>query len=584
MATKLLPITIQSPGNLGLNTQSSSVGLGPEWGLFLDNAAFDNIGRMSARKGLLKVTNTPISGKPTFNNIFEYIKDSSTEHIITSDSTNNKIYSGTSTLTDRTGSLSFTNDNWQFANFNGKCIGVSKEEFPISWDGSAAAFTEIHNGHANWAAGTAYALGATVKAVSSATKERYFVCTSAGTSGGSEPTFPSAEGATVVDNGATWTTVKMPKGNCILSAFGRLWAADSDLTTIRFSALNNEKLWDSTNGGGTIDLVNNFAFGKDEIIALSTFNNQLIVFGKTNITIFNSPVIPTSLALADSVVGMGCVARDTVQTIGSDLLFLSGDGLRSLSRTIELEKMPAQDFSQNIRTDLLSQLSAANKDNIKSCWSEKEGFYLLKIGTFVYNFDFKKLISSVKTLEVPLPKISRWLGMEPDSLFVAKDETVYFGKQGFVAKYSGYNDSLYSDSSVVSSTYNFKYRSNWQDFGFISPEISSLYKMPKKIKMTVNEGTDYTINYFWAFDYINTEYRQAGTAILNTLVSAGAQWGTSEWNLGEWSGDATAVDSVPAQLSGSGQNLQYGFDVTVNGSNIAIQQIELLIKLGRVAR
>jgi hypothetical protein len=584
MATKLIPVTIQSPGNLGLNTQSSSVGLGPEWGLFLDNAAFDNIGRMSARKGLLKVTGTPVSGKPTFNNIFEYVVNSSTDHIITSDSTNNKLYSGTTTLTDRTGSLSFTNDNWQFANYNSKCIGVSKEEFPISWDGSAAAFVEIHSGHANWAAATAYALGATVKAVGSATKERYFVCTSAGTSAGSEPTFPSTEGATVVDNGATWTTVKMPKGNCILSAFGRLWAADSDLTTIRFSALNNEKLWDTTNGGGVIDLVNNFAFGKDEIVALATFNNQLIVFGKTNITIFNSPVIPTALALADSVVGMGCVARDSVQNIGSDLLFLSGDGLRSLSRTIELEKMPAQDFSQNIRTDLLEQLAAANKDNIKSCWSEKEGFYLLKLGSFVYNFDFKKLISSVKTLEVPLPKISRWLSMQPDSLFVSRDETVYFGKQGFVAKYSGYNDSLYSGSDVVSSTYNFKYRSNWQDFGFISPEISSLYKMPKKIKMTVNEGTDYTINYFWAFDYINTEYRQTGTAILNTLVSAGAQWGTSEWNLGEWSGDATAVDSVPAHLSGSGQNLQYGFDVTVNGSNIAIQQIELLIKLGRVAR
>ena len=583
MATRLIPVSIPSPGNLGLNTQSSAVGLGPEWGLFLDNVEFDNLGRIAARKGLLKVTTSAIASKPTFGNIFEYRQTATTSHIISGDSTNGKLYSGTTTLTDITGSLSFTNKNWQFANLNGRVIAVTKEEFPIYWTGSSN-FDYIHNQHSNWAAATAYALGDTVKAVGSATKERYFVCTSAGTSAGSEPTFPSTEAATVVDNGATWTTVKMPKGNCILSAFGRLWAADSDKTTIRFSALNNEKLWDTTNGGGTIDLVNNFAFGKDEIIALSTFNNQLIVFGKTNITIFNSPVIPTSLALADSVVGMGCVARDTVQTIGSDLLFLSGDGLRSLSRTIELEKMPAQDFSQNIRTDLLSQLSAANKDNIKSCWSEKEGFYLLKIGTFVYNFDFKKLISSVKTLEVPLPKISRWLGMEPDSLFVAKDETVYFGKQGFVAKYSGYNDSLYSDSSVVSSTYNFKYRSNWQDFGFISPEISSLYKMPKKIKMTVNEGTDYTINYFWAFDYINTEYRQAGTAILNTLVSAGAQWGTSEWNLGEWSGDATAVDSVPAQLSGSGQNLQYGFDVTVNGSNIAIQQIELLIKLGRVAR
>ena len=143
MATKLIPVSITSPGNLGLNTQSSSVGLGPEWGLFLDNVEFDNLGRIAARKGLKKVTTSPVASKPTFNNIFEYVKDSSTNHVITSDSTNNKLYSGTTTLTDRTGSLSFTNDNWQFANFNSKCIGVSKEEFPISWDGSAAAFESI---------------------------------------------------------------------------------------------------------------------------------------------------------------------------------------------------------------------------------------------------------------------------------------------------------------------------------------------------------------------------------------------------------------------------------------------------------
>jgi hypothetical protein len=174
--------------------------------------------------------------------------------------------------------------------------------------------------------------------------------------------------------------------------------------------------------------------------------------------------------------------------------------------------------------------------------------------------------------------------MQPDSMFVAKDETIYFGKLGFVAKYTGYNDSNYSNGSVISGTYNFKYRSNWQDFGFISPELQALYKMPKKIKTTVTEGQDYTLNYFWAFDYINTEFRQAATAILNTLVSVGSQWGTSEWGIAEWSGDAEAVDSVPAQLSGSGQNMQYGFDITINGSNIAIQQIELLIKIGRVAR
>ena len=88
MATKLLPVQIRSPGRLGLNTQSSSLGLGPEWALFLDNAVFDDLGRIAARKGMLKVTTTPISGNPTLDQTFEYIEDTSTTHIITVDNTN----------------------------------------------------------------------------------------------------------------------------------------------------------------------------------------------------------------------------------------------------------------------------------------------------------------------------------------------------------------------------------------------------------------------------------------------------------------------------------------------------------------
>ena len=71
MATKLLPVQIRSPGRLGLNTQSSSLGLGPEWVLFLDNAVFDDLGRIAARKGMLKVTTTPISGNPVREGVFE---------------------------------------------------------------------------------------------------------------------------------------------------------------------------------------------------------------------------------------------------------------------------------------------------------------------------------------------------------------------------------------------------------------------------------------------------------------------------------------------------------------------------------
>ena len=56
-----------------------------------------------------------------------------------------------------------------------------------------------------WAATTAYALGDTVNPTSGKENGFKYVCTTAGTSGASEPTWPTTEGATVVDGTVTWT-------------------------------------------------------------------------------------------------------------------------------------------------------------------------------------------------------------------------------------------------------------------------------------------------------------------------------------------------------------------------------------------
>lgn len=56
----------------------------------------------------------------------------------------------------------------------------------------------------DWTASTAYAVGDFVR--SSSTSDLFlFECTAAGTSDSSEPTWPTTEDGTVVDNGATWT-------------------------------------------------------------------------------------------------------------------------------------------------------------------------------------------------------------------------------------------------------------------------------------------------------------------------------------------------------------------------------------------
>lgn len=62
--------------------------------------------------------------------------------------------------------------------------------------------TAVGKTASNWAATTAYAVDARVKGTSSPT--HIFVCTVAGTSGGSEPTWPTTIDATVTDGTATW--------------------------------------------------------------------------------------------------------------------------------------------------------------------------------------------------------------------------------------------------------------------------------------------------------------------------------------------------------------------------------------------
>ena len=60
------------------------------------------------------------------------------------------------------------------------------------------------------------------------------------------------------------------------------------------------------------------------------------------------------MILADTVEGVGCIARDSVQHTGTDILFLSDSGVRSFGRTIQEKSMPMRDISKNVRTDLTS--------------------------------------------------------------------------------------------------------------------------------------------------------------------------------------------------------------------------------------
>jgi len=556
MPVKLNTLDIAAPGFYGLNKQQSSTSLPRGWSLEANNCVIDSSGRVAARKGHLKVTTTPLAGTPDIESMHEYLDATGAVEIVSA--ANSKLYTGTVTLTEKTGSLTITDDNWKFQNFNGSVIGVQDSHNPIHYDGTGN-FTLLHDEIPDWQAATAYALGDVVKSTSG-NETIYFHCTTAGTTDGSEPTWDTTVGNTTADNSATWTTRQFPDGDECLSAFGRVWIVDSTKSVIYYSDLLIGYKF-SGGSAGSIDLKSVWVYGMDEIIALSAFNGHLVIFGKKSIVVYSGPDDPDNMSLVEQVDGIGCIARDTVHDIGTDLWFLSDTGLRGFNRTIQEKSMPVGDISKNVRDYFRSFYSSEDKSLIRSGYHDVEGFYIINLPTNGITFCF----DTRARLEDGSARVTTWDMVSPTAICSARDGTLYFGKEGYVSKYDGYRDN--------ESTYIMTYKSSWNDFG-----DSSIIKIPKRMSYLFLGGTNYTITSTLGFDYSDSAVEEQKT--LNN--SSTSEWGIFEWGEGEWSG-GSSYENVSFMPRKSGYVIQYGFKLTVNAAAVSLQKINLLVKTGKLA-
>ena len=107
---------------------------------------------------------------------------------------------------------------------------------------------------------------------------------------------------------------------------------------------------------GSINISKVWPDGHDEIVALAAHKGALIIFGKHSIVVYGNAEAPAEMALADTVAGVGCVDRDTVQYTGTDVLFLSHTGLKSFGRTIQEKSMPITSLSSTVSKDIIGLL------------------------------------------------------------------------------------------------------------------------------------------------------------------------------------------------------------------------------------
>ena len=517
MAQPLQTHSISAPGFFGLNTQDSSLDLDKGFALTAVNCIIDQYGRIGARKGWVtkNTTNTDL-GTADVESMGQLVTDSGAEYTIVAG--NNKIFKLVgSTLTMLTyggggTAPTITDSNWQMAALN-ECLYLFQlGHDPLVFDPTISTTTYRRitekTGHVN----------------------------------------------------------TPPSGNIVLSAYGRLWVADTatEKTVLYWSDILSGHIW-AGGSTGSIDVSSVWPNGADNITGLASHNGFLFIFGKNNILVYSGAqdVLSSGVfRISDSLTGIGCIARDTIQNTGSDVIFLSDTGVRSVLRTIQEKSAPFRDLSKNVRNDLMSAVAGEVLNNLKSVYSPFESFYLLSLPSLkaVYCFDMKT------ALQDGASRVTMWDSMEPKSFCYLRDKSLLIGKAGYVGMYSGYQDN--------GNIYRFQYFTNHTDLG--APSVSSVLK---KLSVVVIGGTNQFVTIKWGYDFKENYYSQT-TKIPAQGV---AYFGIAEYNTtGVEFSDGVTLQTLTAYPTGSGKVVQTGYEADIDGAALSIQKLEIQAKNGKI--
>jgi hypothetical protein len=515
MSQALQAYSITAPGFYGLNTQDSSVDLSSGFALVANNCIIDRYGRIGSRKGWTK-QNTALNtdaGTNPIKCITELIADDGTPYVLAAADGQLLQLNGSSltTLTYGGGGTAptITDSNWQAAFINGYAVFYQIGHDPLVFNPD----------------------------VSTTTYRR--ISESSGYSG----------------------TVQ--QANCVIAAYGRTWSANTntDKQTIQWSDLSQPFKF-SGGTSGTLDTHQVWPKGSDTVTALAAHNGFLYIFGYNNILIYQGATDPSTMSLYDVVTGIGCIARDSVANTGTDIVFLSSTGVRSLMRTIQEKSAPLRDLSKNVRDDLIDILINEDKAAIKAIYSPLDGFYVMTLPSILsaYCFDMKAAMQDGSA------RVTTWDGITPQSFCRKADGTLLIGKNGYIGKYEGYLDN--------GASYRLQYYTNYSDFG--QPVMATILK---KIIVSVVGGSNQPFIVKWDYDF-KGQYQSFVTKI---PTQRAAKYNISEYNTEAEYSSGILIRRLTAYPNGFGQTVQTGYETDVNDSAISIQKIEIYAKNGKIA-
>lgn len=488
-------VPVTSPGARGLNTEDAPSDLDFTWCRTADNAVIDKSGRLAARKGL-KLTTESSTPLGTSAGLISIASHNDVSGFIDIFSSGNgKLLKGTTSLT----------------NVSPSATSITADNWKfVSWDDELFAFQAAH-------APLKYDNGGT-------------------------NLFVAITGAPVATDGA--------------AAFGRLWALKDDV--LYWSDLLDGDNW-SSGTSGNINLVNVWPNGFDTGVAVTEFDNFLVIFGRNSIVVYSGATDPSKMSKFASMSNVGLVDRDAYILSANDLFFMSNSGVRSLGRTIQEQALPEREVSRQITTDIVDLI--INQDNpIKAVYVEEENiilFMFTRTGV-TYCFDTKRPLDDGSL------RATRWIAFAANCAVRDIGGTTYLGGGAGVHSYSGYQD--------LGSDYPFRFYTNPSDMG-----APSVIKMLKEIHPVVvgNQTTDVVLK--WGYGYGNSY----SSSVIGLTQAAPALYGVALFNDGEYYTGGIVITDPTVYADGSGEVVSVGIEANINANTLSLQELNIQLVSGR---
>lgn len=313
-----------------------------------------------------------------------------------------------------------------------------------------------------------------------------------------------------------------------------------------FSVPFDETNFSTASGAGVINVGSN-------VEGLKVFRDQLIIFTKSSIfkLVGNSEA---DFQLAPIALGIGCIAKETIQEVGGDVMYLSSDGIRLLSATDRIGDFALAVASAPIKKDAETFLKGAS--SFSSVVVREKAQYRV----FAYNASTPSDVSSgllaTKFSAQGADSIA-WatlVGMKvnvSDSLITGNSETVVFAND------SGYVYKMEFGSSFDSENIRCVYESPYMPIQ--DPQVrKTFYRVTTYVEPTATLNLDMNMSYDFDGQTRGTTI-DPPTATLQSSSGTAALYGaaTSVYSVSTYGSFADRVYETFTLGSGKTVSLKY---------------------------